>query len=202
MNQITNIQATLPSAEPVVKMAVGRRGFLSAGAALGGGLLLNLSLTRNAGAVTVATSTVNVFVVIGTDNSIKIIAPGGEMGQGINGGLAQVMAEELPLNWTTLQTVPAPYGTQYGRGATHSQITGGSFNMRGWFQLMLQAGATAREMLLAAARAAYPSAPTPLKAIAGTVVDAKGALVSLQLQLRRLPCLRLHRSCPLPAPTR
>jgi isoquinoline 1-oxidoreductase subunit beta len=201
MNQITNIQAALPNAEPVVKMAVGRRGFLSAGAAFGGGLLLNLSLTRNANAVAVATSTVNVFVVIGADNSIKIIAPGGEMGQGINSGLAQVLAEELPLNWSALSTVPAPFGAQYGRGATHSQVTGGSFNMRGWFQLMLQAGATAREMLLAAARAGYPSAPTPLKAVAGRAFWSPPT-VSSQPPPQPRRCLPPRRSCRALPPTR
>ena len=63
---------------------------------------------------------------------------------GINAGLAQVLSEELPLVWTTVKTQQAPFGARYGRGATASQVTGGSNNMRGWFNLMLQAGATAR----------------------------------------------------------
>ncbi len=184
MNQISPISAldgetSLPAANT---MRIGRRGFLSAGAALGGGLMLNLSWqTQSRAAVTSAT--VNVFVVIGTDNTVHMIVPGGEMGQGINSGLAQVMAEELPLDWTKVTTQPTPFGAQYGRGATHSQVTGGSFSMRGWFQLMLQAGATAREMLLAAARQMAPSAPLPLKAVPGAVQDANGKLVATYGQL-------------------
>ncbi len=185
MNQIHKIHRADCTGEAVLKQAVGRRGFLTAGAAFGGGLLLSLSLkpAGRALAAGVTTSTVNVFVVIGTDNSITLITPGGEMGQGINAGLAQVMAEELPLNWSTVKTIPAPFGAQYGRGATHSQVTGGSFNMRGWFSLMLQAGATAREMLLAAARQQFPSAAAPLTAVAGAVNDANGAQVATYGQL-------------------
>ena len=176
---------TQSSPQPGERIAVGRRGFLSAGAAIGGGLMISLFLgkSRPAMAATATTSTVNVFIVIGTDNAITMITPGGEMGQGINAGLAQVMAEELPVDWTTIKTLQAPYGAQYGRGATHSQVTGGSNSMRGWFQLMLQAGATAREMLLAAARQTYPSAPQPLKAVAGAVQDANGIKLATYGQL-------------------
>jgi isoquinoline 1-oxidoreductase beta subunit len=108
------------------------------------------------------------------------------MGQGVNAGLAQVLGEELPLDWSKVTTQPAPFGAQYGRGATHSQVTGGSNSMRGWFTLMLQAGATARELLLAAARQTYPSAPQPLKAIPGGVQDAKGVPLATYGQLAAL----------------
>lgn len=176
--QLTPVQLS-PAAVPAPKqtIAIGRRGFLTTGVAAGGGLLIGLGRTTKARAAT-ASATVNVFVVIAADNTVTIITPGGEMGQGINGGLAQVLAEELPLDWTTLSTTPAPFGNQYGRGATKSQITGGSFNMRGWFPLMLQAGATARELLLAAARQTHPSSPQPFKAANGVVVDANGATVA------------------------
>ncbi len=179
---ISTIQS---SAQPAERIAVGRRGFLSAGAAIGGGLMISLVLgkARPAMAAAPTTSTVNAFIVIGTDNAITMITPGGEMGQGINAGLAQVMAEELPVDWTTIKTQQAPFGAQFGRGATHSQVTGGSNSMRGWFPLMLQAGATAREMLLAAARQTYPSAPQPLKAVAGAVQDANGAKLATYGQL-------------------
>ena len=199
MNQIAppglplaNADGSTADGTPGQTIALGRRAFLTIGAAAGGGLLLGLSLAaRAAWAATAATgptpvgsaSTVNVFVVIGSDNSIQLITPGGEMGQGINAGLAQVLAEELPLDWATLRTVPAPFGPQYGRGATKSQVTGGSFNMRGWFQPMLLAGATAREMLLAAARQAHPLAPAPLKAVAGVVQDAYGVQLATYGQL-------------------
>ena len=194
-------------AGPVQKIAVGRRGFLSTSAAAGGGLLLGLSLTRPAAARTKtptptptptptatptlltpppatvgATYTVDIFVVIGADNTVTIVTPGGEMGQGINAGLAQVLSEELPLDWTKLKTISAPYSPAI-LGVGMGEVTGGSNGMRSWFNPMLQAGATAREMLLAAARAAYPSAKTPLKAMAGVVQDANGVLVATYGQL-------------------
>jgi len=188
------------------RVRIGRRGFLSTGAAAGGGLLIGLSLIGSAEArrkssspppadptptptdptptTPVTTATVNVFVVIGSDNSITLITPGAEMGQGINAGLAQVLGEELSFDWSILKTVSAPYGPQYGRGASKSQVTGGSFNMRGWFTLMLQAGATAREMLLEAARVQF-SLPTgtPLKAELGVVKDSGGNILATYGQL-------------------
>lgn len=162
-------------AQPVRRIATGRRGFLTAAAALGGGFVLGFSYAGKARAAATG-GTVNVFVVIAADNTVTIISPGAEMGQGIHSGLSQVLSEELPLDWTKLKTASAPWGVQYSKNG--SQITGGSMNMRNWFTRMLQVGATAREMLLTAARAQFPSAPAPLKADAGVVKDANGAVLA------------------------
>ena len=184
MNHITRPLPSHPLASGIAgqnreaqKISVGRRGFLTIAAAAGGGLMIGLAPGNTARAA-VTTATVNTWVVIGSDNSITIIAPGAEMGQGINSGLAQALAEELPLVWSALKTQPAPYGVKYGRPPSGSQVTGGSRNMISWFQLMLAAGATARQLLLNAATTLYPSAPTPLKAVAGEVRDNTNALVA------------------------
>ena len=171
---LNDILAASGQAEPLRRISVSRRGFLMAGAAAAGGFLIGFSFPHKTRAMATA-ATVNVFVVFGAVNSITLITPGAEMGQGVNAGMAQVLAEELPLDWSTVKTVSAPYGPQYGRGASKSQVTGGSSSMRGWFALMLQAGATARELLLAAARQRLPDAPAPLRAEARCAKDTNGA---------------------------
>lgn len=132
-----------------------RRGFMKASVAAGGGLMLDIKLPRTARASRLgadpALAAGKATLVIGADNSIALVVPGGEMGQGINAALAQILAEELPLDFTRIRTVPAPYGAQYGAGPSSSQVTGGSWGVRAYFQNMLDAGAAARSMLIEAA---------------------------------------------------
>ena len=109
--------------------------------------------TGAAAAVTkaaVTSTTVNVWVLVNSDNTLTIIHPQAEMGQGIGSGLAQTLSEELPMDWTKVTLVPAPFGSQYA-SAYGSQVTGGSFSTRSWFNAMLTAGAAVRTMLMQAA---------------------------------------------------
>lgn len=149
---------------------VGRRGFLKTCAALGGGLLINVTLPHNSKAGTVQFPA---FIVIYPDSSIKIISPGAEMGQGINSGLAQVLSEELPLNWQTVTTIPAPFGSQFA--VNGGQITGGSQGIRTGVSAMAQAGAVARELLILAAK---QDAALKLYASTTFVAVAAGATLS------------------------
>jgi len=170
-------EATTP---PATSASVGlsRRGFLKAAAAAGGGLMITFELAPSSAraAVPGVDPSVNAgkaTLVIGADDSITLIVPGGEMGQGVNGALAQILAEELPLDFSRIKTVPAPYGTQYGSGPYASQVTGGSWSVRTYFDAMLDAGATARAMLIAAA-APLSSDPASLRAVAGYIDPANG----------------------------
>lgn len=153
------------------KIKLSRRSFFTISAAVGGGLMLELVLLSPARAATLGSdpsfATGKVTIVIGTDNSVTLVVPGGEMGQGINGGLAQAFAEELPLDFNRIKTVPAPYGTRYGNGPYASQVTGGSTGMRNYFDSMMQSGATARALLVAAAAQISPSS-TGFRAVAGS----------------------------------
>ncbi len=83
-----------------------------------------------------------------------------EMGQGIMSGLAQLVAEELMLDWTQVRTEHAPASAAspnpYANPLFHMQLTGGSTSMRGWYTPLRQAAAIARDMLLAAAEKQKP----------------------------------------------
>lgn len=147
---------------PSQRVRIGRRGFLSVSAAAGGAMFGVSVAPRGAAAATPA-GTLNTFIVINSDNTIKMIVPAAEMGQGVSAGLAQILAEELPLDWTKLTTEPAPYGTAYA--SPYGQVTGGSFSVRLWFDPMLKAGAAIREMLVAAAAARWGVTPDGLVAL-------------------------------------
>ncbi|MEI8177286.1 molybdopterin cofactor-binding domain-containing protein [Aestuariivirga sp.] len=164
---VTTEEPAQPTAD---SFKLNRRSFLKASIAAGGGLMLDISLPRASLASKpgedASFAAGKATLVIGADDSITLIVPGGEMGQGINSALAQIIAEELPLDFTRIRTVPAPYGAQYGTGLQASQVTGGSSGVRGYFDYMLDAGATARSMLVAAA-IQKGGDPNTLRAVAG-----------------------------------
>ena len=140
----TGSQATTVSGS-----AVSRRGFL---VSMAGGLLLSFALpggNRPLGAVA-AQQQLNSYVRVGTDGSITLSFGGSEMGQGAMSGLAQILAEELMVDWNQIaveQVVAAP-GISY--------ITGGSSAVSNNYGSLRTAGATARELLIAAARIVNP----------------------------------------------
>lgn len=129
-----------------------RRRFLVSAA---GGLVLGLALPELTGrrgeAVAATTTQVNTWLAIGSDDSITLTIGSSEMGQGSFSGLAQVLAEDLMVDYARIATVqgaptlanPAPVGSAIA--------TAGSGVTRGNYWRMRDAGATAREMLVQAA---------------------------------------------------
>ncbi len=91
-----------------------------------------------------STVVVNAWVRIANDNSVTLMYGGSEFGQGTMTGLAQILAEELRVPWEsiTVKQADATPGVSY--------LTGGSFAVRSQFGPLANAGAAAREMLVAA----------------------------------------------------
>ncbi len=131
-----------------ISPVLGRRALFVGAAA--GGFVIGFGRPPSAKAA-VTSATVNVWVTIGSDESVQIFAAGAEMGQGILSGMAQVLAEELKVDWTKVTTAQPDAGPQYDHPTSHRRVTGGSNNMRSWFTPLLTIGAAAREMLIAAA---------------------------------------------------
>jgi isoquinoline 1-oxidoreductase beta subunit len=126
-----------------------RRNFLRVSAISGGGMMLSLSFFNNAAnAETVADTAFspNVYIKIGTDGSILILAPNPEIGQGVKTSLPMIVAEELCVDWQKVTVELASTQAGFGR-----QSAGGSGSVRGRFMDLRKAGATAREMLVTAA---------------------------------------------------
>ena len=87
-------------------LAISRREFLKASAAVGGGLALEFSFagTAAAHAAGAAGAEVTHWIVIHPDNHVVIRIARSEMGQGSLTGLAQLVAEELDCDWNLVTT--------------------------------------------------------------------------------------------------
>ena len=87
------------------------------------------------------------YVHIGTDGSITLAFGGAEMGQGAMSGLAQILAEELMVDWNAIRVAQSLVDPIV------SYFTGGSSAVSGRYATLRKAGAAARERLIAAAMA-------------------------------------------------
>lgn len=96
--------------------------------------------------------TIGGWVTIGTDNTITILCPAAEMGQGVLTSLPMILAEELDADWSKVKTEFAPpnpkvYGNPHElfKGA---QVTAASVSIPGYYMPLRIAGAQARRVLL------------------------------------------------------
>ncbi len=174
-----------------------RRGFLKAGAAAGGGLLVGgylYGLDDLAG-TRVAASTLfepNVWVKIGTDDTVTIVLTQLEMGQGVMTSMPMLLAEELDADWTAIETEWAPADPKYGNpNFGGQQLTAGSNSVRGMWRTLRSSGATARAMLVTAAAQTWGVPETGLTTERGHVVHAasgrRATYGSLAEHASRLP---------------
>ncbi len=143
------------------------------------------------------------FVLIDAEG-VTLIAPRAEMGQGVQTTWAALLAEELDIAWEDVRVLHGPPAKAYynsamvaeglpGKGYDTSefqhslgeslggigklmdlQVTGGSTSMRDGFERMRVAGATAREMLKAAAAQRLGLDVTQLGTENGAVVSPDG----------------------------
>ena len=94
----------------------------------------------------------NAFVHIAPDSTVTVFAKHLEMGQGTNTGLATLLAEELDADWSQIKVEGAPVNPKiYGNKLLGGQGTGGSTSIASSYDVMREAGAKARAMLVAAA---------------------------------------------------
>jgi isoquinoline 1-oxidoreductase beta subunit len=124
-----------------------RRDFLKIGSLAAGGLVLGVNFQCSGPKGELVTFAPNVFVSIGSDNLVTILAHRSEMGTGIRTSLPMIVADELGADWSKVKIVQAEGDeSKYG-----NQNTDGSFSVRMFYEPMKKAGATARHMLVQAA---------------------------------------------------
>ncbi|MFN3210022.1 MAG: molybdopterin cofactor-binding domain-containing protein [Roseovarius sp.] len=142
-------------------------------------------------------ATLNAFVVIEADGRVTVNVPKTEMGQGIHTGLAMVVAEELDIpfddrisvvfptdplpaysNWFNALQIrpeeasgPVVWIARRVLGQMGFVATGASGSTMGMWHPMRVAGASAREMLIAAAAARLDVEPETLRTKEGYVVS-------------------------------
>jgi len=158
---------------------INRRGFLanvfSAGALVLGATVLPVrSKAAEYGATLNADSAAwhpSVYLGIEPDGSVIIVAHRSEMGTGIRTSLPMIVADELEANWKRVKIQQAVGNAKYG-----SQDTDGSQSIRGFYEPMRQAGATARAMLESAAASKWGVPAAECKAQNHEVIHTKSAM--------------------------
>src|SRR5262245_23021315 len=154
-----------------------RRIFLRAAAAAGGGLMLSLGLPLASGDAAEADADVftpNAFIRIGRDGRIVLTMPYVEMGQGTYTSIPMLIAEELEIDLKQVHLEHAPPNQKlYANPLLGVQATGNSNAIRGSWKPLREAGATAREMLVAAAAKRWGVDAKSCRAQEGAVTHAQ-----------------------------
>jgi isoquinoline 1-oxidoreductase beta subunit len=171
LDHLASRAAGAPSAN-----ALSRRRFLQTGTAAGGGLMLGLHLPfANAQAQAAGPDAFapNAFIRIGSDGQVVLTMPYVEMGQGTYTSIPMLIAEELEVDLKQVRLEHAPPNEKlYANPLLGVQATGNSNAMRGAWQPLRQAGATARTMLIAAAAKRWNVEPASCRAQDGEVIHA------------------------------
>src|SRR5262249_6608868 len=158
------------------KLSLSRRVFLQASAAAGGGLLLTgyvraaVPPATSAPAASPRDIALNAWLRITTDDQVTLICSQSEMGQGIMRTVPAVLAEELGADWKRVKVEISPVATVYRNPRINWMFTGNSESTTGFFELLLQMGASAREMLIAAAAKRWAVEPRDCRAAEGKIV--------------------------------
>ena len=146
-------------------------------AAAGGGVLLGFSLLETTSITVLAATRAsdsfapNAFIRIGRDDSVTLVMPYVEMGQGTYTSMPMLIAEELEvsLDQVTLEAAP-PDDRQYANSILGFQVTGGSTSIRAAWLPLRHAGAVARVLLISAAAQMWGVDPMSCRAEAGQVI--------------------------------
>ncbi len=154
-----------------------RRGFLE----IGGGLALAVVLPpaprpARSAAGTSPNFAPNAFIRIDRQGAVTLVMPSVEMGQGTYTSFAMLLAEELEvdLDQVRLEHAP-PDAALYANPILHTQLTGLSASVRGFWTPLRQAGAVARTMLIAAAARQWGVDPAACRARRGVVSNQAGS---------------------------
>ena len=153
-----------------------RRGFLKAGSAAAGGLVIGFYLPARGGEAVLEAQfgppgalNPNAFVRIGTDDVVTLIIHKPDNGQGTETSIAMLLAEELECDWSRVRTEFAPINAAAYGGPL--QGTFGSLAIRTSYEPMRRTGAAAREMLVQAAATRWGVDKTQCRAENGAVIN-------------------------------
>ena len=143
---------------------VDRRGFLQLSVLAGGGMLMGiLAPAARAGAYTFSP---HVLIQIRPDGSITLLAKNPDMGQGVKTSLPLLIAEELDVGLDQVRVEQAPWDARLA-----DQGSGGSNSIASGWEPLRRAGASARQVLVAAAAARWGVPAGQLQTERGQVID-------------------------------
>ena len=170
---------SISQTSPLLSGDVSRRDFLAVSGGLSFAVVLGAGLSAADSALAQATEAglkANVWVTIGTDDSVVVMIPTGEMGQGTTTALPLILAEELDADWSKVRIELAPPNPRV-YGNPHPLLNGGqaslaSIAIPGYFTPLRMAGAQARRVLMDAAAAKWGVPAAELSTDTGRVIHA------------------------------
>jgi len=145
----------------VVNTLLTRRQFVVSSTSAAGGLAISVAFRSPANAASIGAQVwgpdgtpdeLNAFLAIEPDGNILIRSPHNEMGQGAITALPMIVAEELECDWSKVKVEYASASRNLrDKNVYGDMVTAGSRGVRTSWKMLLQAGASARERLIAAA---------------------------------------------------
>ncbi|MGH9688206.1 MAG: molybdopterin cofactor-binding domain-containing protein [Candidatus Acidiferrales bacterium] len=156
----------------VITNGLDRRKFLKTSLAGATGLIVGFYLPGRHEVFAAGEKSVvmNAFIHVSPDNIVTIVVSKSEMGQGVATSLPMLAAEELECDWRRIRFEFAPAARVYFDPAFGMQGTGGSTSIHSSWEPLRKAGATAREMLIAAAAQKWGVDASECRAENGEVV--------------------------------
>lgn len=132
-----------------------RRNFMKIAASAAGGLAIGFPMSARAQGAA-GGGEINAWLTIDPDNIVSIVTPQTEMGQGAFTSVPMMIAEELDIPWENVRHVFADANRHINNANLYTTTsTGGSTTVSRRHPYMMQAGASARERLRAAAAARW-----------------------------------------------
>jgi isoquinoline 1-oxidoreductase beta subunit len=154
------------------QLNLSRRRFLKTSAALGGGLTLGIRIPEGLAAEGDAAE-VNAWVVIRPDDTVIIRYARAEMGQGSMTSAPMLVAEELGCDWKKVKIEYVSANENVKRKRTWGDMASvGSRTIRFSQEYLRKGGATAREMLIAAAAQGWGVPASECTAASGVITHA------------------------------
>src|SRR5229473_7618142 len=150
-----------------------RRRFLRQSAAIGGGLTVGFSFPGALAQKADGAAEINAWVVIRPDDTVIIRYARAEMGQGSMTSAPMLVAEELECDWEKVRIEYASANANVRRKRAWGDMASvGSRTIRNSQEYLRRGGATAREMLIAAAAQRWGVPASECSAAAGVITPA------------------------------
>jgi isoquinoline 1-oxidoreductase beta subunit len=193
--------STVQESNPRTDAALTRRGFLQAGLAVGGTLVVGFHLPSSAHGAQAGKSVFapNAFIRIDPHGKVTLIMPQVEMGQGIYTSVAMILAEELDAAFDQVSLEAAPPNDKlYGNPTFGIQVTGNSNSVRAFWLPLRKAAAGARAILVQAASQQWKVEPAGIRTEKGEAIhEASGRRVAYAALIDRAQGLTPPKDPPL-----
>jgi isoquinoline 1-oxidoreductase beta subunit len=192
--------STVQESNPRTDAALTRRGFLQAGLAVGGALVVGFQLPSAHGAQAgKSVFAPDAFIRIDAHGKVTLIMPQVEMGQGIYTAVAMILAEELDAAFDQVALEAAPPSDKlYGNPTFGIQVTGNSNSVRAFWLPLRKAAAGTRAILVQAASQQWKVEPAGIRTEKGEAIhEASGRRVSYAALIDRAQGLTPPKDPPL-----